>query len=290
MLIRLAALTAAMLLTTAAHAETVDLIAPVAGHPDRTYADLVGQFVEGFALDPSDAGTANITTAIRYADEAEAIPEGSEIPGAVKVIDLEATTIRSGGKPVLTLSVSLDTAEGGWPIVIIGAFDADLKIIDHARVDLDRFVSLDLLPISPEDDGIVVRSSHFNAGENFESTQLVYFSQGRLTALPPIDGHTIMLCEYENVATTGYAAAGDNQPGFWPIVATLGIVHAVNQECLDEQAAADAEESDPAPRAPVEPSSTHSATRTYSWSASLGFYVETSDEITALAARYAPAE
>jgi len=271
MLIRLTAFAAALLVTTAASA--IELRDPVAFHQGKTYADLVGQFIDGFAVDEYGAGTANVTTPIRMVDEPEAIPEESDVPGAVTIAAIHAETIRSGGAPVLLVSVDLEGEDSGWPMVILGAFDENLKLIDKARVDLDRFVNLDdPLAISDEDDAVVVRSSHFNAGENYESTQLVYLTQGELTALPSIGAYSVLACGYQNLTRGDFTATDDGQPGFRPITATLRAEHVLMPDCPPD---ADA--------APVEPAWSRTGTTTYVWSASMGLYIEQQSDMDTLA-------
>lgn len=270
MLIRLAALAAALLVSSAASA--IELTDPVAFHQGKTYADLVGQFIAGFALNDAGAGTANLTAPVRYVDEPEAIPETSDVAGSVAVTAVHAETIRSGGEPVLTVSVDLEGEDGGWPMVILGAFDANLKLIDFARIDLDRFVSIDdPLPLGATDDGLVVRSSHFNAGENYESTQLVYLAHGELTALPSLGAYSVFGCGYQNTVQGNFTVTDDGQPGFRPVTATLSADHALTSDC---EPSADA--------TPVEPAWSRTGTTTYAWSASLGLYVERANDMPAL--------
>lgn len=279
MLIRLAALAAALLVSTSAFAESVEMTDPVPGHPGTTYADLVGRFVPGLKYADDSGWTASVPTAYRYPDE-PGPHDYDDVPGAVTISSLEVQSLKSGGKPVLALAVDM---LGDWQMTILGAFDPDLNFVDAARIDLDRFVETEqLLAISPDDTGLVVRSTHSNAGENYEQTQLVYLDGAELSALPEVYGYSMYVCGYNNVARTSIAATGDG-PGFWPLVSTLRVDHELNDEC--ESGPDDGEEADadaPAPQ-PIDPPWSKTATATYSWSASLGTYVEQTNDIDALA-------
>lgn len=295
MLIRLAAIAAALLLSTAAYADTVNLGDPVTGHPGATYADLVGQFVGDLKLNDDGTATGNVTTGYHFVDDDS---EPSDPPGPVTIAAVHAETFRSGGTPMLAVTADVQGADDSWPIVVLGAFGPDLKLVDDIEIDLDQFVSIDApMPIGAQDDAIVVHSTHFNAGESYDLAQLVYLSAGALKSLPSVGAYSFMQCEYQNNATASYAATDDGQGGFWPIAATLTVDHSLNTDCNESDAEAVADDA-AAPEAavddaatvdiaadetnpePVEPAWVKSATATYSWSASLGGYVQQTDDIT----------
>ena len=274
MLIRLAALTAALLVSTATYAAEAALTDPVPGHPDKTYADLVGQVVEGFALAANGTATADVKTAFRHVDEDS---EPADPAGPVTIDGVQYETFRSGGRDMLALRTNLQ-APDVWDTVVLAVFDPDLKLVDKAEIDLDSSVSIDApMPISADDDGLVVRSSHSNSGENYEAAQLVYLNGTELTALASIPAYSWQVCESENAATAGFEVWDDTKPGFWPISASLSIEHTPHTDCPAGDADAEAD-------VPAEPDTawTKSAMSTYAWSASLGGYVQNSDGITPL--------
>jgi hypothetical protein len=276
MLIRMAALTAALLVSTATYAAEAALTDPVAGHPDKTYADLVGQVVEGFTLAADGTATADVKTPFRHVDEDS---EPADPAGPVTIDGVQVETFRSGGREMLAVRTNLQ-APDVWDIVALAVFDPDLKLVDKAEIDLDSSVSIDApMPISAGDDGLVVRSSHHNAGENYESAQLVYLNGAELTALASIPAYSWQSCEADNVATAAFEVWDDTQPGFWPINASLSIEHAPRTDCP----AGDDTDAEAAVPAEPDPAWTKSAMSTYAWSASLGGYVQNSDSITALA-------
>lgn len=290
MLIRLAATAATLLLSTAAFADTVSLTDPVAGHPGKTYADLVGQYVGDLKLNDDGTATANLTTGYRFVDDGS---EPSEPLGAVTVSAIHAETFRSGGTQMLAVTADLQGEDDSWPTVVLGAFGPDLKLVDDVEVDLDQFVSIDApMAIGAKDDAIIVHSTHFNAGESYDLADLVYLSGSALKSLPTLGAYSFMTCEYQNNATASYAATDDGQGGFWPITATLKVDHSLNTDCNESadgaapaaDAPADDAASDEADAGmdsePVEPAWVKSATDTYSWSASLGGYVQQTDNIT----------
>jgi hypothetical protein len=160
------ALALALFAIPAAQAENLD--DPIAGHPGKTWYDLIRAVVP----DLSPSGEGSKTIPLRYVEDLGDSDEDPVPEGPFVVHDAETRTIRAEGRQLTVLSVDIGPAEG-WAanIEALALFDEEFKLLDAINVGQDRFNELraDAIPISARDEALLTYSEHFNSNQTYGS-------------------------------------------------------------------------------------------------------------------------
>jgi hypothetical protein len=261
------ALALALFAIPAAQAENLD--DPIAGHPGKTWYDLIRAVVP----DLSPSGEGSKTIPLRYVEDLGDSDEDPVPEGPFVVHDAETRTIRAEGRQLTVLSVDIGPAEG-WAASIeaLALFDEEFKLLDAINVGQDRFNELraDAIPISARDEALLTYSEHFNSNQTYGSYALVMVRDGRWQTIDTVSTLSDRWCGHERTQSLDVASTKTGA-GYWPITVTVTDIQRAQDtdgECGDEADETDFEKGYAA---------------TYNWSASMGLYVADGDSLTALA-------
>lgn len=245
-------------------AQTFRLDEAVPGHPETTVAALIGRLVPGLAIaDGIARGEVDL--------DLPHIVDQDYLAGAPTQVDLghvNLLAIEAEGAGRLLLFSEL--GEDGTAIMAL--FDDDLALLDAVQVGTDRFTALGevpLLRIGPQDQAVILTSTHWNSNQGYVDTLLVLVRDGKFQPVDSIFTFSDHSCNYEQRQSLKLESKDDGQGSYWPIIATVLEIRTVSNEC--EQAE------------PLDPPFSRLVSVTYRWSASLGGYVADSDALVQLA-------
>jgi len=237
----LLALPVALALIGAARAQDVNLVDaadPVPGARDRTYLDLVRQFVTDIAA-TDDGYVGHKVIGVRHVN-------GDEISGAapdtVAISAISALPVQSDGKDRLLLLVDFgqteDSAES-FTVLALFSLSDEPELLDEADVGYDRFTGFyepAKLSLGEGKNAVITRSSHFNSGQNYEATPLILVRNDHLQLVDTVFTFDDRSCSYarDQVVTFGI---GDRDARTYPdIVATVTeTTRSSGADCGDEQ-------------------------------------------------------
>jgi hypothetical protein len=165
----------------------IDLTSPVQKESRITYLDLLRKLMPDAKAD----ATANSTIPFRSITE----PGRDErISGPIK-FDIAPYWFNSEGKQLLMLRVDLtaDDANGGTPYqgeaVVLAVFKLEptATLLDALEIKTDRFTGFwedrSLFRLDSKNDAFIVSSSHWNAGENYTSLDILFLDEGRIKSI-----------------------------------------------------------------------------------------------------------
>ena len=167
----------------ATHRQSIDLTSPVQPGSATTYLDLLRKLMPDAKAD----STADSTIPIR------SIPEPNKkdsIEGPIK-FEMQPHWLKSEGKHLLMLQLDL-TAEdanqgtpyGGEAVVLaVYKLDPAPTLLDALEIKTDRFTGFwedrPVFHLNDSNDAFIVYSSHWNAGENYSSLDMLFVDEGR---------------------------------------------------------------------------------------------------------------
>ena len=163
---------------------------------NTTYFDLLRMLLPDLQFDSSDANsaTAHRTIAVRHIEDSEA----TTLSGNFAVTDFGARWIASEGRQIvlLQLDLSAEGANEGTPYegeaALLAAFSVDPapKLIDVLDIKTDRFTGVweeqPVFQLNAQHGALVVNSSHFNAGENYNDLRVLFLDGGRFKTIANI--------------------------------------------------------------------------------------------------------
>ena len=261
---------ACLLACPPAMAESASILEPVPGHPDMRWFDLLAGIVPGLQLE-GDRATGEAVVEIPhvvgdgYLDDAG--PTSFDFGG------VSFETIEAEGRDRLLVLASLGRTEfdvAGTEVLAL--FETDLTFLDAVQVGLDRSTSFRepaVLRIGPDDEAVVIESSHFNSSQSYASSELLFVRDGKLRLIDTVFTFGDRGCSFAQQQTPSFTADEAGEGNFWPIAAAVTETRTVSGECDDP--------------GPVDPPFSRVVSVTYRWSASLGGYVADSDALAELA-------
>jgi len=262
------ALSAFLAATVPAAAEMRQLIDPVAGHPGRTWYDLMKIIVPD--LTPEGAGSEAV--ALRYVEDLGDSDEDPRPEGPFIIRSVDASTLEAEGRRLTVLSADLGPADG-WAAKVeaLAVFDEGLNLLDAINVGQDSFNGIRGNPIriSARDQALLTYSEHFNSNQTYGSYALLMIRDGQWQTIDTISTLSDRWCGHERTQSLN-AASSESGPGYWPITVTV----------TDTQHSSEADDECGGEANGPEFDKTYAVT--YTWSASMGLYVASDHGFAAL--------
>ena len=267
-------LTALLLIgsSTAGFAANYAVTDAVPMRPELSFGDVLKLAVPGLTVSGAGEATATETPPLpQLGDDESVTPATAEI----STYSVEAVELRAGGIPYLAVVVSAGLLSGDGPAAMLAVFDmsSEPRLTDLLNVANDETTGFrDALttPIGPEDDAIVLNSSHSNSNQGYNWFTVVRIDDGQVAEIASFPTLLERLCqgEREQQPSITTDAQGD---GPWPITITV-----------TEETRPSGEKCDDATASFV--AGTVDYRTTYRWSSSLMTYVaDDADGLTELA-------
>ena len=228
------ALTALTSLATAAvEPHYANIMAPVPGHEDVRYFDLMRQVVPDLAAD-GEIAAGHLPQGIGHLEGNEAI---GELPETVTIRCVEVVPVRAGGRSMLWLLTDLGVGGNLGTYTLLAVFDdaAVPKLLDALEVDTYRFNGLGGAPfaISDDDEAMLIGSEHHNSSQSYQSRMLAFLHEGKLQLIASIFTFGMRSCDLWQTEELNVVAE-PNHTDHWSIDATITRNRALaGQDCED---------------------------------------------------------
>lgn len=249
-----------------------DLAAEVPGHPCSTFFDLVKQVIPDLVKDRTTA-IGHKTIPLRHVAGENF---GGTIPDPIKIGVLRALPFESEGKARIALLIGFGNIDDlGEQPMILAVFDEEGRtptLLDAVDVGLDRvtnFAEQALVRIGERDNAILTTSQHFNAGENYTWTALIFLRGGKLSLVDRFLAYSTQTCTLQETQAFSFKTRPEvsNAP-YYAITVTMTDNGTPVQEACDDGTT-------PAPYA-------RSVTATYRWDADKARFLADSDAVQRL--------
>ncbi len=165
-----------------ARADYVDLDDAVAGHPGKTWADVVRAIVPDLDADGRGNTVIDLPYLVDLGDGDP--PPQPQLP--VSVSSIEVSPIKAEGRSFTTMLVDLGGADG-WAVnvVALALLDEDLKLLDVINVGQDKLNAFrpPLLQISDKDQALLTYSEHGNSNQVYGAYGLIMVRDGKFQVI-----------------------------------------------------------------------------------------------------------
>ncbi|WP_438754165.1 hypothetical protein [Pararhizobium sp. O133] len=242
-----------------------DMAMEVPGHPGISYFDLLKQIVPDLGAEGTSAN-GRLAMPLRHIAEGY----GGEPLATLDMGTLEVLTFMVDGLPRIAILTGIGSVEATveQPVLLAVFDDGKVpKLLDAVDVGMDRDTSLGepaLVNIGKKSQALVVRSSHFNSSESFETTALILPQDSKLKLADTFSTYGARTCG----AATRQVLTFEERPGgtgYSDILATIRESTTPTDEVCDDESLASA----PAT----------SAGTLYNWDAKALNFVATSDAL-----------
>jgi len=198
-----------LLLASNASAEVLhieDFGQRISDRSTTTYLDLLRLIFTDLSADDGKAGS-SVRIRTLYAED-----EPQAYVGEMQVKAVDGAWVRANGERALLLFINVTSdAQLGFPWGELNVFalyevGKQPRLLDAVDVSGDRFTTfLGDLHLHPNDDAVLVRYQHFNAGETFTAFALLHVGRGKVQSL--FDGLPSLY--YGRVCRAEIAETGD---------------------------------------------------------------------------------
>jgi len=253
-----------------AGAESASILEPVPGHPEMRWFDLLASVVPGLQLEGDRAVGEAVVDIPHIAGEGYLNDAG---PTSFDLRSVSFEMIEAEGRERLLVLASLGGTEfdvAGTEVLAL--FEADLTYLDAVQVGFDRFTGFREPPavrIGPDDEAVMVDSSHFNSSQNYSNSTLLFVRDGKLQLVDTVFTFGDRGCNFAQQQTLSVIADENGEGEYWPITAKVVEIRTVSNECEEAET--------------VDPPFSRAVSVTYTWSTSLGGYVADSEALAELA-------
>jgi hypothetical protein len=252
-----------------------DINADVPGHAGISFLDLLRQVMPDLAANETIA-TGRRTHPFRHIVEGY----GGEPPDRIAIASLQVATFIVANAPRIAILAPIGTVETTVEQpVLLAVFEGGDRptLIDAVDVGMDRDTSFGvpaLVNISPGDQALLIRSSHFNSSESFETTAFIMLQGNTLELVDTFSTYGIRTCGEQMTQTLVLAEQKPSDAdAYSEILATIEEASIVTQGgCNDETSVAPLSEN---------------ASTVYRWNPGQRNFFATSDNLERFEARTA---
>ncbi len=241
-----------------------------------TYFDLVKQIAPDLAPVGDGSAAGHLAAELRFSDG-----EWSADAGEPVTIDrVTALALRAEGEQRLMLLVDLgDGGDRAESFTALALYDdaPTPKLLDVVDASYDQFTVFGdppLLDLSPDDQAILVRNTHSNSNQSYDSTVLLFVRDGRLSEIDSVLAFSDWNCDLEHRQETSFEVVPD--PGKPYAAIRASVVDEVIARDPTEEGMCGDEEKHPAPYQ-------RAVSATYRWDAGAEKFVPNSDALDKLA-------
>ena len=217
-----AAAVAALTLAAPAWCASVDVDGAVPGHAGVTWRRLL-QAVAPDLKDDGDQTVGHVPEPLRHLAGAD---EGGALPDPQVFTELEATTVKVGGRAYIALIADLGPSDDRVASnTLLALFDGSPtpRLVDAAAVGLDRLTGFndpDRIRIGPADEALITYSEHFNSSQTYSGRLIAFAHDGKLQLIEQLSDLAVRACGYEIYETPTFATHPDKGRRFWRIEIT----------------------------------------------------------------------
>jgi hypothetical protein len=169
--------------------QVADLKAPIWQGSQITYLDLFRKLLPDLKNPTGESEViAHRSIPLRRLD---ADSDTSALESDISISAFESRQIKSDGKSIILLRADLAAADANestpyeGEASLLAAFSAEpkLELIDALDIKTDRFTGFwgenPIMHLNPQNDALIVYSTHWNAGESYNDISLLFIQRGR---------------------------------------------------------------------------------------------------------------
>lgn len=201
-----------LLVSTPAPAEILyaDILDAMPGRPDVTYLDVFRSLAPDLAVTAGGAAAGYLAASLRHASDDDGEPS-AEAGTPIVVGGVAVLPVRAEGTERLLLLADLgdpsDRAESFTILALVDGEGATVTLLDVADVSKDMFTEYfdpPLLDLSPDDQAILVRNSHSNSNQAYESVEMLFVKDDRLVEIGSVSVFSDWWCGFERRQTVSF--------------------------------------------------------------------------------------
>lgn len=193
----------------------------VPGAGGATYLDLARQVLPDLALE-GETYEGRTVIDMRHIGAADF---GTAPRDLFSVSAIDVLSVRAEGRDLLAVLLDLgsDEAEGFAALALFDPPEAK-PLFDAAQVGLDRSTSFGTparLPLGPDDDLLLTKSTHFNSQQGYVTTAMSFVRNGRLRLVDTVFTFDERACGFERTQLPAFRAGGRGDRSHADIVVTV---------------------------------------------------------------------
>jgi len=263
------------LMATSKDWQSANIHSAVPGHPGTSYVDLLMQVISDLAENDSTPPGPSREPFPHIVDG-----YGGDLPDRIAINSLQVVNFMVAGEPRIAILANIGQLETAVEQpALLSIFDGgkSLKLIDAVDVGMDRdtsFARPALVNIGRSTQALVIRSSHFNSSESFETTVLIFLRGRELELVDTFSTYHIRTCNEQKTQVVDFTEISADDVGTYSdILVTIEERRSdLEENCSDEVVTM--------PNAEV-------VSVVYRWNAELGDFIAASDTLERFEARAA---
>lgn len=219
-------------------ANASDVGAPLPGHTNLTYFDLLRQVVPDLSLSNKGDATGHKTIAFEHIEGKDS---KVDLPATLTFASVEALPI-TGDRIVLLADLGqTETSTASASLLALFALtpnvEPHVKLLDVTEVGTDRFTGFrEGAPqmLAPDTPLLLIDSSHFNSNQNYNSTEMIFIRGDHFRLIESVFTFRDSSCSYERTQEPSFTVLPAPGPYRAVEVSVRETVKLTGEDCGDE--------------------------------------------------------